>query len=133
MVRPATSIHALMTLTLCLILGLRVAQVRAIFTLPTQYGTSPHPLAYVEWYRPLHTLDTRTGFFCQQHSTVHRQRHASVISVNNIWRACHLAPRFGSAPVDQLWARSNVMEIASDFVLNPYINHYIYDDVLSTA
>ncbi|KAJ7123865.1 Zn-finger domain-containing protein [Mycena crocata] len=30
--------------------GLRVAQIRAIFTLPPQYGTYPHPLAYIEWF-----------------------------------------------------------------------------------
>ncbi|KAJ7877544.1 hypothetical protein B0H14DRAFT_2285187, partial [Mycena olivaceomarginata] len=30
--------------------GLRVAQIRAIFCLPPQYGTCPHPLAYIEWF-----------------------------------------------------------------------------------
>ncbi|KZP26028.1 hypothetical protein FIBSPDRAFT_909360 [Athelia psychrophila] len=109
--------------------GLQVVQVRVIFTLPAQYGTSSHPLAYVEWYRPLSTLNTRTGFYRQQCSTIHCQRHASIITVDKIWRACHLTPRFGPAPVDRLWVRSNVMELASDFLLNPYINHYIYYDI----
>ncbi|KZP10905.1 hypothetical protein FIBSPDRAFT_899352 [Athelia psychrophila] len=113
--------------------GLRVAQVHAIFTLPAQYGTSLHPLAYVEWFRPLRTLDSRTGFHRQQRSTAQRQRLASIISVDTIWRACHLAPRFGSAPVDCLWVRSNVLEVMSDFVLNPYINHYVFHDVSSSA
>ncbi|KAJ6623824.1 hypothetical protein B0H10DRAFT_2213196 [Mycena sp. CBHHK59/15] len=33
--------------------GLRVACVRVIFRLSTQCGNYPHPLAYVDWYKPL--------------------------------------------------------------------------------
>ncbi|KAG6848387.1 hypothetical protein H0H93_000646 [Arthromyces matolae] len=42
--------------------GLRVAQVHAIFQLPTHYPVkSSIPLAYVEWFTPLRTPDPVTG------------------------------------------------------------------------
>ncbi|KAJ7722483.1 hypothetical protein B0H14DRAFT_2180354, partial [Mycena olivaceomarginata] len=37
--------------------GLRVAQIRAIFRLPPQYGTYPHPLAYIGWFTPFNQPD----------------------------------------------------------------------------
>ncbi|KIK32754.1 hypothetical protein CY34DRAFT_56743, partial [Suillus luteus UH-Slu-Lm8-n1] len=33
--------------------GLRLAQIRAIFKLPSHYGQFAHPLVYIEWFRPL--------------------------------------------------------------------------------
>ncbi|KAF4584008.1 hypothetical protein EYR40_002506 [Pleurotus pulmonarius] len=39
----------------------RVAQIRAIFALPPQFGSHPTPLAYVEWFTPLHRFDPTTG------------------------------------------------------------------------
>jgi hypothetical protein len=40
-----------------LVAGVRVAQVRAIFTLPRQFGTYPRALAYVEWFTPFKPPD----------------------------------------------------------------------------
>ncbi|KAG6846217.1 hypothetical protein H0H93_015365, partial [Arthromyces matolae] len=40
--------------------GLRVAQIRAIFDLPTQFGYHRHPLAYVEWFTQLRHVDAVT-------------------------------------------------------------------------
>ncbi|KAG2360474.1 hypothetical protein BDR07DRAFT_1289589, partial [Suillus spraguei] len=37
--------------------GVRVAQVRIIFTLPHQFGTYPQALAYIEWFTLLRELD----------------------------------------------------------------------------
>ncbi|KAG1867247.1 hypothetical protein DFJ58DRAFT_904528 [Suillus subalutaceus] len=37
--------------------GVRVAQVRAIFTLPRQFGAYPRALAYVEWFTPFKPPD----------------------------------------------------------------------------
>ncbi|KAJ7876762.1 hypothetical protein B0H14DRAFT_2568141 [Mycena olivaceomarginata] len=36
--------------------GISVARIRVIFRLPEHYGSYPHPLAYVDWYKPLKTL-----------------------------------------------------------------------------
>ncbi|KAJ7885594.1 hypothetical protein B0H13DRAFT_1471337, partial [Mycena leptocephala] len=33
--------------------GIAVARIRLIFRLPDECGTYPHPLAYVDWYKPL--------------------------------------------------------------------------------
>ncbi|KAF7359581.1 hypothetical protein MVEN_00681800 [Mycena venus] len=41
--------------------GLRIAQVRAIFSLPPQYGTYPHPLAYIEWFTGFNQPDKTSG------------------------------------------------------------------------
>ncbi|KAG1860858.1 hypothetical protein F4604DRAFT_1514049, partial [Suillus subluteus] len=41
--------------------GLRVAQVRAIFTLPRQFGTYTRALAYIEWFTPFRTPDPSSG------------------------------------------------------------------------
>ncbi|KAJ7495100.1 hypothetical protein FB451DRAFT_999355, partial [Mycena latifolia] len=51
--------------------GLRIAQVRAIFMLPPQYGTYPHPLAYIEWFTPFNQPDKTSGMY-----TVHRSSRA---------------------------------------------------------
>ncbi|KAG1788448.1 uncharacterized protein HD556DRAFT_1312038 [Suillus plorans] len=37
--------------------GLRVGEIKAIFTLPSCFGTFPHPLLYIHWFRPLQTFD----------------------------------------------------------------------------
>ncbi|KAJ7038636.1 hypothetical protein C8F04DRAFT_951039 [Mycena alexandri] len=47
--------------------GLRIAQIRAIFILPPQYGTYPHPPAYVEWFTGFNRPDSTTGMY-----TIHR-------------------------------------------------------------
>ncbi|KAJ7660335.1 hypothetical protein DFH06DRAFT_951086, partial [Mycena polygramma] len=51
------------------IAGLRPAQIRVIFTLPPQFGTYPHPLAYIEWFTPLNRPDPTSGMFTTHRST----------------------------------------------------------------
>jgi hypothetical protein len=102
--------------------GLRVAQVRAIFNLPAHYKSEDHPLAYIEWFRPLHTRDPLTNMYRLRRSTVNRQRHAAIIRVPDIWQACHLEPRFGSGSVSTSWTTDNVLEVSDEFYFNYYIN-----------
>ncbi|KAJ7818915.1 hypothetical protein B0H14DRAFT_2372912, partial [Mycena olivaceomarginata] len=33
--------------------GISVARIRLFFRLPEAYGPYPHPLAYVDWFKPL--------------------------------------------------------------------------------
>lgn len=40
--------------------GVRVAQVRVIFTLPRQFGTYSRALAYIEWFTPFREPDRVT-------------------------------------------------------------------------
>ncbi|KAI0276872.1 hypothetical protein BGY98DRAFT_888909, partial [Russula aff. rugulosa BPL654] len=49
--------------------GLRAAQIHVIFTLPPQYGTFSHPLAYIEWFRPFTTIDENIGMYKVVRST----------------------------------------------------------------
>jgi hypothetical protein len=108
-------------------LGLRIARLRAIFNLPSHYGSFPHPLAYIEWFRPLRARDTVTCMYRVKHSTQHHQRHGAVISFNKIWQACHLQPRMTSGTLDSSWTSKNVMEKVEEFNLNPYINFYLFE------
>ncbi|KAJ7666569.1 hypothetical protein DFH06DRAFT_984376 [Mycena polygramma] len=102
------------------IAGLRPAQIRLIFALPPQFGTYPHPLAYIEWFTPLNRPDPTSGMFTTHRSTRALRRNAAVISVEHIVRSCHLMGKCG-ATIDPKWTSSNVLEEASMFYVNPYI------------
>ncbi|KAG1898632.1 uncharacterized protein F5891DRAFT_1129435 [Suillus fuscotomentosus] len=109
--------------------GLRLAQIRAIFKLPSHYGKFPHPLAYVEWFRPLRDPEPATNLYRLARSTRNQWRFASVISVRDLLQAAHLMPRFGSSKVDVSWINGNVLELADEFYVNPYINFHIFDTI----
>ncbi|KAG0694509.1 hypothetical protein DFH29DRAFT_784098, partial [Suillus ampliporus] len=49
--------------------GVRVAQVRVIFTLPRQFGTYSRALAYIEWFTPSRELDPFSGLHQVSRST----------------------------------------------------------------
>ncbi|KAJ7088964.1 hypothetical protein C8R44DRAFT_557586, partial [Mycena epipterygia] len=53
--------------------ALRPVQVRAIFSLPSQFGSFSHLLAYVEWFTSLNRPDPVSGMFTTHRSTrLHR-------------------------------------------------------------
>lgn len=60
-------------------------------------------------------------------STRNRQQHSAVIGVNDILQACHLAPKYGSAPVDRSWTHLNVHEKSDEFFLNHYNNFHLFE------
>ncbi|KAG6905181.1 hypothetical protein DXG01_004384 [Tephrocybe rancida] len=76
--------------------GLRIAQVRAIFDLPHQFGFLTHPLAYIEWFTPLGRPDTVTSMYTVTRSTRQRRRNAAVVLVTQIARSCHLMGKCGA-------------------------------------
>jgi hypothetical protein len=122
-----TSLYKL-KLTCDLFAGLRVAQIRVIFTLPSHYsGAFAHPLAYIEWFRPFSTTDEAVGMYKVARSTRRRARHSAVVGVNEILLACHLAPKYGAAPVDRSWTHLNVLEKSNEFYLNHYNNFHIFE------
>ncbi|KAK0476283.1 hypothetical protein EDD18DRAFT_1385437 [Armillaria luteobubalina] len=103
--------------------GLHVGQVRVIFNLPEQLGMFPHPLAYIEWFTPLHKLDNRVGMFKVQRSTHSGQRlRASIIPVTYISRSCQLSPYFGRS-MDRTWSSNNVLDLCQSFHVNSYLRH----------
>ncbi|KAJ7662855.1 hypothetical protein B0H17DRAFT_1185009 [Mycena rosella] len=101
--------------------GLRVAQIRAIFMLPPQYGSYPHPLAYIEWFTPFNRPEKTSGM-CIVHRSSRAQRcNAAVVSVEHLVRNCHLMGKAG-AKIDRTWTTDNVLDKASYFYFNTYIN-----------
>ena len=110
-----------------LFVGLRAAQIHVIFMLPSRYGSFSHPLAYIEWFRPFSTIDEVVGMYKVARSTRNRERHSAVVGVNEILQACHLTPKYGSAPVNHSWTHLNVLEKSSKFFLNHYNNFHIFE------
>ncbi|KAG1747788.1 uncharacterized protein EDB91DRAFT_1008998, partial [Suillus paluster] len=49
--------------------GVRVAQVCVIFTLPRQFGAYSQPLAYIEWFTPFREADQFSGLHQVSRST----------------------------------------------------------------
>lgn len=107
-----------------------------IFKLPSQYGSSQHLLAYVEWFRPLRSRDAATGMYKIRRATANRKRQAEIVSVHRLWQGCHLAPKFPSRSSETLlpvsWTSHNVLELAEDFYLNHYINFYLFERMQHT-
>ncbi|KAJ6548353.1 hypothetical protein B0H19DRAFT_1298935 [Mycena capillaripes] len=101
--------------------GLRVAQIRAIFMLPPQYGKYPHPLAYIEWFTGFNQPDKTTGLYTIHRSSRAQRRNATVISVEHIVRSCHLMGKCGMK-IDRKWTTDNVINEAAYFYFNPYID-----------
>ncbi|KAI0694820.1 hypothetical protein C8Q76DRAFT_634235 [Earliella scabrosa] len=107
--------------------GLRVARVRAIFTLPSSYDAAifdiHDPLAYVEWFTPFQVVDPATGMYIVSHSTRQHRRFASIIPITDIIRTCHLIPVWGKR-IDPSWTSDTVLDRCTKFFVNPYLRHH---------
>ncbi|KAJ6486356.1 hypothetical protein DFH09DRAFT_1457204 [Mycena vulgaris] len=100
--------------------GLRVAQIRAIFMLPPQYGSYPHPLAYIEWFTPFNQPDRTSGMYIIHRSSRAHRRNAVIVSVEHLVRTCHLMGKAGPQ-IGRRWTTDNVIDEAPYFYFNPYI------------
>ncbi len=102
--------------------GLRVAQVRAIFTLPEhlQAPRLAQVLAYVEWFTPFNRPHPDTQMYSVSRSLRYREHVPQVIPANDIVGNCHLLPKFGTA-VDRGWSSATVLERCKNFSLNRFI------------
>jgi hypothetical protein len=69
------------------------------------------------------------GMYRMGRSTRNHNPHAAIISVDRLLQHCHLLPRFGSGPVPCSWFNGRVLDLASDFFLNRYINFFLFDDL----
>jgi hypothetical protein len=49
--------------------GLRVAEIRAIFKLPSQFGKFTQPPVYIHWFKPFQAWDPQLGMFKLSRST----------------------------------------------------------------
>jgi hypothetical protein len=107
--------------------GLRVARVRALFALPSCFGTFPNPLAYIHWFRPLTRIDPLTGMYRISPSTRNNLPNSEVICLDQIRSTCHLVPQYGST-VPVSWITGNVLDLASKFHLNKYLDPHIFNE-----
>ncbi|KAH9951170.1 hypothetical protein B0H21DRAFT_685589 [Amylocystis lapponica] len=105
--------------------GLRVAQVRAIFRLPRQFGPYSWPLAYVEWFTEFHQPDPLTKMYHISRSTRHRRRNAAIVHLDDLVRPCHLVPKC-TTEISPNLTMHNVYETATMFVLNPFIDVHMF-------
>ncbi|KAJ6572677.1 hypothetical protein B0H10DRAFT_2444294 [Mycena sp. CBHHK59/15] len=97
--------------------GLRIAQVRVIFQLPTHYPIkSAQPLAYVEWFTPLRTPNSIDGYYHVNRSTrkIRGQDgpYAEIITADRIVRNAMLVP--------QAWGQD------SKFLVNSHIDGHSF-------
>ncbi|KAI1794920.1 hypothetical protein LXA43DRAFT_1091504 [Ganoderma leucocontextum] len=61
--------------------GLCAARVRAIFYLPDHIHHHPHPLLYVEWFRPFRGPEPNSGLYITSQSTAQHSRRHSISSL----------------------------------------------------
>ncbi|KII91968.1 hypothetical protein PLICRDRAFT_104706 [Plicaturopsis crispa FD-325 SS-3] len=109
--------------------GLRVAEIRVIFTLPAHLGHITEPLLYVHWFRPLTTIDARTGMYSLCRATHQLQPKSAIVRASQVLRGCHLIPKIMDGPVSAEWTSENVMTKATDFFLNSHFDFYIFEDM----
>lgn len=109
--------------------GLRVAQVRILFNLPPQFGHCTGPLAYIEWFTPLGSLDAQTGMYVVSRSTRHRRCNASIVPIDRIARGCHLIGKCNGPISEKGWNTTNVLDKAQQF----YVNHYVHVDAFAAT
>ncbi|KAI0258049.1 hypothetical protein BC834DRAFT_847697 [Gloeopeniophorella convolvens] len=76
---------------------LRVACVRALFTLPEHMGDDMRVLAYVELFTKLRSHDPHSGMYTVSPSTRQRRRNVMVVAVDDILFPCHLIPKSSAA------------------------------------
>ncbi|RDB18459.1 hypothetical protein Hypma_000273 [Hypsizygus marmoreus] len=103
--------------------GLRVAQVRAIFTLPNHLRAPllANELAYIEWFNPLRAPDPDSGLHSVSRASQTRATAAAVIPLTDIKSSCHLIPKYGTH-FRGGWTRDTALEECKTFVLNKYIS-----------
>ena len=133
MKRDKLQVHGACSITILVLnfaffLGLRVAEIRAIFKLLSQFGRFSQPLAYVHWFTPFRAWDPQLGMFKLSRSTRHHHLNAAVICANQIVQTCHLIPKFGSADIPRHWFNGNVLNYSSDFFFNRYLDFYLFEE-----
>ncbi|KIJ27028.1 hypothetical protein M422DRAFT_260677 [Sphaerobolus stellatus SS14] len=105
--------------------GVDVVQVRAIFRLPSHFGSYPHALAYVEYFTGRRVISDKYGMWIVRRAIVHGKRKAGIIRVDTIRSSCHLYPKFGwQCP--PTWKPETILDDAERFFVNPYLSRYFF-------
>ena len=113
------------------LLGLRVAQLRVIFTLPEhlRHTHLPNKLAYIEWFTPFRAPHPDTGLFPVSRSSRNNGPVSEIIPLNSIVCSCHLIPRFGTDYQPAKWDSDTVLEECKSFFLNKYLSLQFFFDL----
>ncbi|KAJ7192314.1 hypothetical protein GGX14DRAFT_380220, partial [Mycena pura] len=88
-----------------------------------EYGSYPHPLAYVDWYKPLKTPVPNVRMHELSLSFRNHRQNSSIIPITEILRSCHLVPVFGKS-ANPTWTSDRVLDQCRSFYLNPYLRHH---------
>jgi hypothetical protein len=105
---------------------LQPARVHVIFELPASLQSSnyaPRKLAYVEWFTPISAVNPLHRFCTTApswRSVEQRQRRASIIPLDDIVRAIHLQPFFGTN-LDSALRSDTVLDTCNKFLLNFWV------------
>ena len=112
-------------------IGLRVAQLRVIFTLPghLQHAHLPNKLAYVEWFTPFRAPHPDSGLFPVTRASRNNGPVSEIIPLDSIILSCHLIPRFGTNFHPAKWGSDNALEECKSFFLNKYLNIRTFFDL----
>ncbi|KAG1791568.1 uncharacterized protein HD556DRAFT_1432897 [Suillus plorans] len=112
--------------------GVRVGQVRVVFSLPSKMlpllfpptVEVPNHLAYIEWFTPFPSApDRHHGLYKLSRALHGGEKIASIVPLANIVRSIHLIPNFG-AMVPREWTSDTVLDNCDTFWLNSYIDRY---------
>jgi hypothetical protein len=108
-----------------LYLGLRVAQVRALFTLPLhlQAPLLPERLAYIDMFTPFRAPDTHSNLYSVSRSTRSHAPVSTIVPIEDIVCSCHLSPKYGTDHDPNSFSSGNALEVCKTFTLNKYIDH----------
>lgn len=115
--------------------GLRVGQVRLIFSIPENAKDAvfedkaddvPQHLAYIEWFsrRPAQRSKW-SGLYAIKRSVEEDDRLVSILPADRIVRSVSLYPNFGP-DLNISWTRDNVLEKCSNFFMNPFSDKHTY-------
>lgn len=130
---------------LSFILGTQVGRVKVIFKLPTTLNLGvgvtntpaiwpKEPLVYVEWYSQFKSSKEteRHGMYVVKKGTrdANGISPGSIIPLTNIRQSCMLIPKFRTNEAEEAsWTSSNVLDQASTFYVNNWLNLYSYQTI----
>jgi len=104
--------------------GLRVAQVRAIFTLPDHLHAPllPDRLAYIEWFNPFRARDPDSRLHSISCSLRRQAPVSTIIPLKDTVSSCHLSLRYGTRHHAGSWSPDTALELCKTFTFNKYID-----------
>jgi hypothetical protein len=106
---------------------MRVARVRAIFSLPSHIAHYSTPLVYVDYF-------TEFNRYMSANVRMHEVQHAlepngmqssGIIPLTSIVRSCHLIPKFGEG-YNHLWSAEEILDNWDTFFVNDFLDIHSY-------